>query len=1216
MKKCFMCLLWPLRPACRCPHPSLATVLCHANYHIPQLKTILDAMYLKTKQKTIVLLLLLYASVQAVHGQERSRPKALDRKITIELKQKSLKEALDLIASRAHIVIIYSSAGGKTSRPVSLYEKDQLVGKVLNDLLAPLQLTFEPIDGRIVIKPNFSVSPPGTPGVGSPRFSISGKVTGDKDEPLSGATIRVNGGHLLATAGNSGEFALQNIADGSVLQISFVGYIAQDVVVHGPAYLNIMLQSGNAQLKEVSVLATGYQYVPKERATGSFAQPVKTEFEDRVAPDVLSKLNGITSGLVFNANTTTSKAGNDINIRGRSTIFANDQPLIVVDNFPYNGDINNINPNDVESVTVLKDAAAASIWGVRAGNGVIVITTKKGKIDQPLHVAFNANITVFNKPDLNYNRNQLDAASYISLEQFLFSKGYYNGNINNTTTGPVISPAVQLLAANRAGSLSAADLNSQLNVLGMLNVNDQLSRYFYQRASYQQYSLSLSGGTKKAIYFFSAGFDRNRSGLVDNARQRITINSANTFYLLKNLELTTGVNIVQADAQNDGTLAAIQTHLFPYSQFAGTSGNPVAIPYQYNQQFIQAEAAKGFLDWSYIPLAELGGSSNTTKTFDARLAGALKYTFVKGLTAEVKYQYENTNGQNRLYQSQQTYYTRNLINQFSILSGGQVSGYNVPLGGILSQSNINGLSQNFRGTLTYNRTWTDHQLSLLAGYELSQVSGDGNNAVLYGYNDNLSTFTNINPLTSFAMNPTGSGTIPSGLAISSTLTRLRSSFANLAYTFRDRYTVSGSARVDGSNYFGVATNQKSVPLWSTGVKWTLDKEHFYNINWLPVLALRASYGYNGNLISSITGVTTFRYFSNAAYTSLNYAQISNIGNPDLRWEKDAIANIAVDFATKGNLISGSFDYFLKKGSDLLGFKTFPENTGITSLEGNYAGMTGKGFDLDLTVHQVNGALQWSTTFLLSHATDEVTHYDVTPLANQLVGAGGATVPNVGRPVYAYYGYRFAGLDGVTGNPIGYLNGAASQNYASIVTTTPIKDLAYIGPARPTWFGGLYNRFTYKNFALGIELNYKFGYYFMAPTIFYSQIGAAGNAFLKVNRDFNARWQNPGDERRTTIPSLVYPFVPARDQFYQYSTVNVYNAAHIRLQDISLSYTFNKTACHRLPFASLQLFAFANNIWLLWKANRIGLDPDAVPGIADPSTTYAPRSFSIGLKGSF
>ncbi|QEM03127.1 SusC/RagA family TonB-linked outer membrane protein [Mucilaginibacter rubeus] len=1176
----------------------------------------------RLKYKSLVLTVAITSFLNCALATEIARSQDLNKRISIDIDKKTLKETLDEISKQVHVGIIYSNAKGILKNPVTIHAKDQPVSKVLSDLLSPLTLTYEIIGDQIVVKFDYTSSrPPSQRQIEKQRFPVKGKVTDGNGAPLPGATVKVKGGPVLATADSNGEFQITNVADSTVLQVSFVGYVTKDIVVSNANYLTISLENSSNQLNEVAVVSTGYQNIPKERVTGSFAQPIKSEFDMRVSTDVLSKLSGITSGVLFNANSTTAKSGQlDINVRGRSTIFANDQPLIVVDNFPYSGNINDINPNDVENVTILKDAASASIWGVRAGNGVIVITTKRGKIDQPLKVGFNSNVTITNKPDLNYNPNQLSSSSYIQLEKYLFSNGYYDANLTDVTNYPVISPVVRLLAQQRSGAISVAALNTQINGLSNLTKNDELNKYFYQRSVNQQYAANFSGGSKHTVYYFSIGYDKNIPSIKGNSYERITLNSQNTFSPVKNLEINVGLNVVQDKSKIDNTLNQFSNRLFPYSQIADAQGQPLAIPIDFDQTFTNATSSKGFLDWSYYPLNELEKPDNVTKNLDLRFSPGLKYTFWPGLSAEIKYQYQRTNLQNRDYESQDTYYVRNLINQFSILNNGMVSGYNIPLGGILALTNGNVISNNLRGQINYNVKWGNNAIVALLGTEFSQTSVENNSSSLYGYNDELSTFTNVNSLNSFPTNPSGGfSAINSGLGITGTLDRFRSSFANIAYTYKDRYTATASARIDGSNYFGVSTNQKSVPLWSFGGKWTVDKESFYNVNWLPNLVLRATYGYNGNLDRSVTGVTTFQYYNNAQFTNLPYASISNIGNPDLRWEKTGIGNLAVDFGFKNNIVTGSLDFYFKKETDLLGFKTFPTNVGITTLKGNYSDMRGSGADLVLTTKNLNRELRWTTTFLISHSTDKVTRYDVTPTAPQLVGAdgnGNSAVPNINRPVFGLYSYKWGGLNAQTGNPIGYLNGATSEDYSAIVNNSPINSLIYSGPARPTYYGGIYNKFTYKGFALAVQITYKLGYYFRKPTINYSGITSTGTSFLAVNRDYDNRWLQPGDETRTNVPSIIYPFSQARDRFYQYSEVNIEKGDNIRLQDISLSYDFSNSKFPKLPFKNLQVFIYGNNVGLIWRANHSGIDPDAIPGTNDNSTMPNPRSIAFGIKGNF
>lgn len=1165
------------------------------------------------KQHFLIAFLLLHIT-QLSYAANRQEH-VLDKRISISVTNMPLKEVLEKISALSSVGIVFSN-NKDLSIKVSERVKDKSLRQVLDDLFNGLPFSYQVIDDKIVISHREKKSVGNLPGQN--KFQVRGKVINQNGQALPGATIHLKNGELLAITNLDGGFILKDITEDVTVLISFTGYDTKEVTIHSDtAYLEIVLQLSSSELGEVKVLSNGYQQVSPERATGSYTQPIKEMFDDRVSTDVLSKLNGITSGLLFNANTGT--AGADISIRGRSTIFANDQPLIVVDNFPYSGDINNINPNDVESVTVLKDAAAASIWGVRAGNGVIVITMKKGRLNHPLKVSFNSNLTIFNKPELNYNPNQLSSASYIELERYLFRQGFYDSNLNNTYNFPVISPAVQLLAEQRAGAISGADLDIQLSALGKINLNDQLSKYFFQHAVNQQYAVNFSGGSEKAIYYFSAGYDQDLSNLKDNSSERITINTQNTFFPVKNFEITVGLNVVQSNNKIDNTYSITQSKVFPYTEIADNKGNALPIAYGYNQTYTNFAPENGFLDWSYSPLKQLGEPDDHLRDNNVRFTTGLKYNIISGLSAEIKYQYENAAIQNRDFESQNTYYTRNLINEYAIVNNGQVTGFNIPLGGILAMGNSNTISNNVRGQLNYTLNWKNSNLSALAGYELSQVSSSSNSSTLYGYDNNNATFTNIDPNAYFPLNPGGYAQISSGNSIGGTVDRIRSSFANAAYTYMGKYTLSSSARIDGSNYFGVATQQKTLPLWSTGLKWVVDKETFYHVAWLPQLDFRGTYGYNGNLDRSVTGVTTLFYQSNDPYTTLPYSRISNVGNPDLRWEKTGIANLAVDFGLKNNVLTGSIEYYIKKETDLLGYKTFPENSGITSLEGNYADMTGHGFDLVLNSQIFNKKFKWFATVLFSHATDKVTRYGVTQYPNQVVASDGngiSATPLVGKPVFGIYSYKWGGLDPVNGNPIGYLNSLKSEDYSDIDQNTPIGQLIYSGAARPTYFGGFNNHFSYKGLSLDIQVNYKLGYYFRKPSINYYQITSTQSAYLSVNRQLNQRWMKPGDEKTTNVPSLIYPFDDNRSYFYEYSSVNVDNGSHIRLQDISLSYMFNKSAYPGLPFNSLQLFVYANNVAILWRANHDGLDPDAVPSEGNTTTTPSPRSFSVGIKGTF
>jgi TonB-linked SusC/RagA family outer membrane protein len=1163
-----------------------------------------------------ILLIMKVTTIILVTAMLQVSASTFAQKITLSEKNAPLHKIFEKISDQTGYDFIISTEDLKLSRPITVSLQNEDLKTALDKIFTYQPLTYA-IQEKMVVVSKMPIIKNSK--IISAIERITGRITDTAGKPLIAATISNLVSKQQYFSDNEGVFDFSaNIGDKII--VTYLGYKPFSfIVTENQPFQKIVLLEATAKSEEVLIVSTGYQNIPKERATGSFSQPNKPMLEARVAPDIISKLEGITSGLVFNKNTTSSNAGNtDLSIRGRSTIFANDQPLIVVDNFPYNGDIGSINPNDVASVTVLKDAAAASIWGVRAGNGVIVITTKKGVQRQPLSISLNTNVTVSEKPDLFYNPNFISSSDYIGIETFLFNNGKYDGALNDAVNYPPVSPLIQILHKQRAGLLTPQAATQQIASLRSNDIRTEELKYFSRKPISQQYALSFSGGSDKATYYFSAGYDKSLSGQVANKNDRITLNSQNTFRPIRNLEITVGLYYIKSASSSDNTLSTINgSSYFPYLKFTDENGNPIAVDRDYSPEFKQQAIGKGFLDWSYVPLNELGNSPIQNRTNDIRLNGSIKYALIPGLNAEIKYQYQQITNEGNFYQSIQSYDVRNLINQYSVVTADKVSGYHIPLGGILSTSNGNTISKNIRGQLSYQKDWQKHAISAIAGYELSEITFDSRGAYYYGYNNELGTSSAVDGTTTFNLNPSGSGTINTSQGISGTLNRLRSAFTNVAYTYNGKYTISGSARIDGSNFFGVKTNQKNIPLWSAGGLWDLDKEKFYNSDWLPTLKLRVSYGFNGNLDKGNTGVTTFKYNAlGAKYTNLTYAGIINIGNPDLKWETISITNVGIDFGSKSQIITGTLEYYWKKGTDILGDKPFAANTGITKLRGNYSDMKATGVDVSIISRNLRGKLKWTSTFLLSAVNDEVTRYQVIdPYSSNYTSIKNLN-PVVGKPVYGIYSYKWAGLDPANGDPRGYFNNQVSKDYSSIINNTTVDQLKYEGAARPTVFGGFNNSFSYRQFTLAFNISYKLGYYFRRNSVNYYGMYNLGIS-QNMNGDFDRRWQKAGDEKITNVPSMAgYSEALYRDQFYNGSSTTVEKGDHIRLQDVNLSFDIDRTLWRTMPVKSLRLYVYANNLGIIWRANHQGLDPDAVPYNGDNQSTPTPRSISFGLKTSF
>ncbi|WP_225321477.1 SusC/RagA family TonB-linked outer membrane protein [Rhizosphaericola mali] len=1034
---------------------------------------------------------------------------------------------------------------------------------------------------------------------------------------LPNATILLINATTIKLTDDKGFFTLY-IAQKDTMEVSHVGYRTEIFAVTSKdTFLTIQL-STISDLDEV-VVSTGYQQIPKERATGSFVFIDSALFNKGVGSHVISRLEGNVSGLLFNRNVSpslTNTGGYNLSIRGRSTLFANDQPLVVVDGFPYDGDISNINPNDIASVTVLKDAAASSIWGVKSGNGVIVLTTKKGKQNQKVNVEVNANTTIGNRPNLYYSPNWINASDFIDIEKTLFDKRYYDNDLTSSYN-PVVSPVVSLLDGSKRGLITDANANSQIDALRNNDFRKDVSKYLYRHSVAQQYSASFRGGGPTNDYFLSIGYDNSQSNQIGNENYRITLNANNNFHLFKGFTLSLGYNYIQSKVTSNsslGTLYPIASKAYyPYATLKNADGTNTGLPKDFSAYYKGSVANQDFLPWGYSPISEVQLADNGQRSTDNRLNAGLKYAFASGFTAEAKYQYEQLKTRMDNYYSDSTYYTRNLINRYYNSSTGE---YPIPVGGILRYSSGEMHSHRLRLQTGYNGHFNGlHSLDAIVGAEINETINEGNSNTIYGYDKNTGQQSFVDWQTQYSTNPTGSmAVIPNdGIGFSKTTNRYISYFGNAAYGYLGRYVLSLSGRIDKSNLFGVRTNQRSVPLYSIGASWEISKEAFYHFDILPYLRLRATYGYNANLDANLSAYTTAIYTGNSSYyNNLPYSIVANPGNPQLRWEKIRMVNTGIDFSNKSGIVSGSLELYFKKGLDVIGQAPLAPSTGLTVLYGNFSNTSGRG--LDLQIHSRNLSLpyfNWETSFLLSFATDKVTRYDMPTTASDYImhadGSGGSVYPMVGKPVFAVYSYAWKGLDD-KGNPQGLYGGQASTDYASILSSTSTDSIVYNGSARPTTFGSLRNGFTYRGLTLSFNIIYKLNYFFRRSSISYSGLfdGWQGN------RDYYTRWQKAGDEKTTDVPGIPsLPLDADRETFYKYSSVLVEKGDHVRLQDISLSYDIPLSPSLKKSIRSVAVYGYVNNVGIIWRANKKQLDPDLY------GDNYPlPKTYSLGFKINF
>lgn len=1004
-----------------------------------------------------------------------------------------------------------------------------------------------------------------------------------------------------------GSFSIR-ISEMDTLSVTMVGYQSQNIEVrYSNEVLVITLSRQDMQLDEVEVVNTGYQKIDKWRATGAISTIDRTAYDVRFKYNALDAIEGLSSSINFDRRLN----GNDnnrhtIQLRGIGSIFSEQRPLIVVDNFPFEGDISDINPNDIDNIVLLKDAAAASIWGAQASNGVIVITTKKATPNTK-SINFSVSQGWQERHNLYYNRGVMSAKDFLEMEQILFDRGYYN----STETSPsrlALTPGVELMIERREGRIEQDVFDRRLAELALYDVRRDAAKYLYRNGWNQQYSFGVGASNDMVNTRVSVGYDDVAETIQGFGRNRFSLMANNEFKWSK--RLTTGLNINLANRMSvdkglrlERLRPAAKT-IYPYARLVDDNGNPVPMIKDYRQSFIEESREDSLLDWRYVPLDDRDTYEERLQNTRLALDFFAGINIFSGLHLDIRYQYLSDQQQGRYQYDEDSYYVRNLVNQFTDANGNAV----FPYGAIRTDEKGSGIGHAGRLQLNFDKAVGRHRVSAIAGSEIRQFVQDRKVAQVYGLDKEVLTYNNtLNYQTYYPLRPIGSGRIPTPTNTLNLKTdRFLSYYANGLYTFDNKYTLSSSVRWDASNLFGVKTNQKGVPLWSVGANWQVHEEDFMRDN--PIfqsLKLKTSYGYNGNVNRSASAFATANYFSDYI-TNLPNATIDNPGNPQLRWEKIGIWNAGLDFVLRNNRVWGSIDGYRKVSKDVLGNYRLDPTSGFNRMYLiNYANVKNSGVDVEIHAVPVQSALRWQTDVYLSKVSNEVTKYEPFDGAvNSFYTAWINPVPIVGKPLYNVFGIPWHGLDGDTGAPLVPVEGELGMRYRDYLNGLEMDDLRYFGSAVPIWTGSWRNSITYKSLTLSATLSWKAGYYFTRNSISYAELFSAHRG----HQDFAERWKAPGDEQRTQVPSMPETSDAQRDLVYTQSELLVEKGDHIRLNDVQLAW--RPPAVFR-SMKNTQLILQANNLGIIWSANKYRVDPDM------PNALYPlQRMFMLSIKSSF
>ena len=1062
---------------------------------------------------------------------------------------------------------------------------------------------------------------------------VTGKVSDANGEPLAGVTVIVKGKNRGTTTDAQGNYRI-SVDAADALTFSYIGFNDYEETVGSKSHMNVAMNEATEQVEQVVV--TGYQTISKERATGAFDIISAGQIE-KPTGNIASRLIGATAGLVA----TQDAYGNPtFEIRGRSTLSTSaTEPLLVVDGFAIEGGFSSINPNDVESITVLKDAAAASIWGAKSANGVIVITTKNAKKENDgttVTVDYSGHLKVSPKMDLDYYLNRASTNDVIDYEVNNFEKcdastwypdpysgdDYYGGE----------SSVYKLLNANRLGQISEAEMKTGIAKYRNLDNTNQLKELFLQNPIVHQENVSVNIATDRTRTMVSAMYQNDRKNFKTQNSEKYMVSFRNQTKLFKWLDLNLNGQYSRTASQNN-----IDTGAFgyaPYEMILDENGN--YIPYEqvsliYVDKFVPKEKFP-YQDWSYNPLQETNNQKKQSWSTNARLQAGLTFKIWKGLNIESRIQYELQEGRSKNYYNEDTYYVRSTINMASTWDNNDTKDVlnddvvtpNLPSGGILTQSRSQREVMTIRNQVNFNHTFADkHAVAVIAGVEtIDNVYQSFGNPTTYGYNDetlSVGTFPNIKGSSYY--NWQGSSASYSYVnSFSYTTDRYFSAFGNASYTYDEKYTVSGSVRTDASNLISDDPKYRYAPFWSVGASWQLGKEQFMqDVDWVDALGIRVTYGYNGNVDKStsfrpLLSMGTSPNVATGAYT----ATVSSYANPTLRWEKTRTWDVGVDFRLLNGKLFGKLDVYNKYSEDLIGSVSLPYVQGAKEMKMNTAEVSNKGFELEIgSALKISKNVSWTGNLSIAYNKNKIEKLATVPAyAYDLVYI---TSPEdrsyawmKGYDMNTLWCYKYGGLmnGGTEANPEmkpTIVGKDGSQQFINSWPSGDAMNISYeMGTLVAPWTMAFSTAFQVYDFDISMIVTGKFGHKFMRTGFNYP--GISGNSI--PNRYYQDVLNcNPNEMipmPQTEVETKYYFW----DRFHPFMSYLAENAGHIRLQELSVAYNLPKKAAKWLGVRNLKVYAQANNPFSIY-FNGYKEDPEFAYG-----NMRLQASYTFGIKCSF
>ncbi len=1158
--------------------------------------------------------------------------------LSIRKQNASLEWIFNEIKKQKGIDFIYDEALISDLMKMNINVRDASLISVLDKCLEGKDLNYTITDNIVIIKEKKPSSL-----FDRNQKDILGKVVDEDGTPIVGATIRSEISKQFTQTDENGEFRLSKINENTRIKITYVGFLAKEILVKDmTSRMTIVLERTENNLSEV-LISTGYQVLSQRELASAVTQVKMKDIELGSKYSVDQMLAGKVPGLMSLQTSGEPGATPKIRIRGTSSIIGGSAPLWVLDDIiledPVNVDLSNlnspdanylignaiagINARDIETVTVLKDASATAIYGSRAANGVIVVTTKKGRIGKP-QINYSGSASMNQR--LSYgDLNLMNAGERIQLSQEIVDQNVKFGRV------PRRLGYEGLYLDYLDKTLSYDEFRN--SVKEMADRNTDWYDLLFRNSFTTNQSINVSGGADRTTYYASVGYSNVQGAATGSNQKRysgmVKINS------WKNDRFFIGFQLNASNAIGRGFHSSVNPNKYAYetARTIPAYDNNGALFYYLTQQraeeFSGKTAPKEDMLYNIINEMALTGASSNSTNITAQLN--LEYRFKNGLKYRLLGGMDQGIANSSSWAEERSNYvsTIRLWNPDKLIQGTpEFEASPIPWGGIFSEDNQRKASYTLRNGLEYNHLLgKDHLINAMAAQEIRSLKYKGLNGTYYGWQPERGN--TISPVATEAYTAMINSLRP---VITDNVVNNLSYLGTLTYTYKDKITFNGNIRADGSNNFGDNPKYRFLPIWSVAGKYTLSNEKILKYSpSVSYLALRGSFGIQGNIDKSTSPDLIIRVGARDPSTGMNESYIKYLANPDLRWEKTKSFNLGLDFAFLGpkeenalDIISGTIDVYRKKGTDIIVNRRVSQIIGMDMVKVNGGRVNNSGVEGSLRiVPYQNKDLSITLGLVASY------NKNVLVEANKEINisyqdkiAGNALIE--GQPIGSFYSYRFAGLNEKSGFPMFY-NNKGERRYELYPDEL---SLVYTGVNQPKLSGGLDLSLRYKNWYMNVAFQYAKGGVDRLPNFYRTNYYAVFDALANTSKELNNRWKKPGDEAYTNIPVLYdadaysaavkelnVPIQVVTSEnplnMYDRSDLRTAKTDNLRLRNINIQYLAKKNILKRIGTESLSfnfqvenLFLFANKAWG-------GRDPES-----GGSNTPLPKVYTFGINAGF